>query len=106
MSPRIVARVTHAWPAHDPAIHKANPMKDALTDRSIAKLVPPERGRLEVLDMTMPGLAIRVAPSERKSWMVVTSRHVVELASARFMDVVEIDLLEKVACRRGEGVRR
>lgn len=49
-------------------------MKDTLTDRGIAKLVAPERGRLEVLDTKMPGLALRVAPSGRKTWTVVWHR--------------------------------
>ncbi len=43
----------------------------AMTDRGIAKLVAPARGRLEVLDTKMPGLALRVAPSGKKTWTVV-----------------------------------
>jgi Arm DNA-binding domain len=42
-----------------------------LTDRAVAKLVAPERGRLEVPDAKMPGLVIRVAPSGKKTWTVV-----------------------------------
>ena len=49
-------------------------MKDALTDRGIAKLVAPTKGRVEVLDRKMPGLAIRVAPSGKKTWTVVWHR--------------------------------
>jgi hypothetical protein len=46
-------------------------MKALLTDLSIAKLVAPSRGRLEVQDQKMPGLAIRVALSGKKTWTVV-----------------------------------
>ena len=46
-------------------------MKLALTDRSIAKLVAPEGGRLEVLDTKMPGLALRVASGGKRTWTVV-----------------------------------
>jgi integrase len=49
-------------------------MKVALTDRAVAKLVAPAGGRLEALDAKMPGLAIRVAPSGKKTWTVVWHR--------------------------------
>ncbi len=42
-----------------------------LTDRAVARLVAPERGRLEVPDAKMPGLVVRVAPSGKKTWTVV-----------------------------------
>jgi hypothetical protein len=46
----------------DPEQNKENRMKTALTDRGIIQLVPPARGRLEVLDTQVPGLAHVVAP--------------------------------------------
>ena len=46
-------------------------MKATLTNRSVAQLVPPTAGRLEVLDAKMPGLALRITPSGHKSWTVV-----------------------------------
>ena len=46
-------------------------MKTILTDRAVTKLVAPERGRREVLDAKMPGLALRITPSGHKSWTVV-----------------------------------
>jgi hypothetical protein len=45
-------------------------MKTTLTDRAVARLVPPKQGRLEVLDAKMPGLALRVTPRGHKSWTV------------------------------------
>jgi Arm domain-containing DNA-binding protein/integrase-like protein len=46
-------------------------MKVALTDRAIAQLVAPERGRLEASDVKMPGMALRVAAGGKKTWTVV-----------------------------------
>lgn len=43
--------------------------KVKFTDTYIRSLRPPEEGRLEVSDETVPGLRIRVTPKGKKSWM-------------------------------------
>src|SRR5207247_5017387 len=62
---------SRARPRSDPERNKENRMKATLTNRSVAQLVPPTAGRLEVLDAKMPGLALRITPSGHKSWTVV-----------------------------------
>jgi hypothetical protein len=48
-------------------------MKVALTDRGIARLAKLASAgrRLEVLNTKMPGLALRVTPSGKRTWTVV-----------------------------------
>ena len=43
-------------------------MKRRLTDIALENLAAPSSGRIEIFDTLMPGLAVRVGITNRKSW--------------------------------------
>ena len=45
-------------------------MKAAFTDKYVRSLKPPETGRVEVGDASLPGLVIRITPQNVRSWAV------------------------------------
>jgi integrase len=45
-------------------------MRRKLTDKAVANVEPPKRGRLEVADTLEPGLTLRVTEKDARSWVV------------------------------------
>ena len=45
-----------------------------LTDRVVARLKPPPRGRLDVWDQTLPAFGIQVRANGTRSWMIAMRR--------------------------------
>jgi integrase len=45
-------------------------MRKKLTDKTIANVRPPKKGRLELSDTLEPGLALRITEDDRRSWAV------------------------------------
>jgi len=43
----------------------------SLTDRTVAGVKPPARGRLDLWDAEMPGFGLRISPAGRRSWQVM-----------------------------------
>ncbi|MCZ6589314.1 MAG: Arm DNA-binding domain-containing protein [Alphaproteobacteria bacterium] len=42
-----------------------------MTSRSVAALKPPAEGRVEYFDASLPGFALRVSESGRRTWVVL-----------------------------------